>query len=143
VDLAGVADEALGLLAVNRALPFRDAVERMHEPGLLVMIQPAILKRQVPTKLYDYLCSGNPVLVMATEDSAAWRVARRFPRAFRADPDDARGIQEVLAELEARHRAGELRQEATDVDTVALSKQSIGDEFIQAAFGIAHPTPSP
>ena len=136
-DLEGLDPSSSGLLTVKEPLAFQAAVDRMHEPSLLVVIQPAILFRQVPTKLYDYLCSGNPVLVLATGNSAAWQVASRFDRAFRADPDDTTGISSILAELENRHRSGELQQEATEHDTAGLTKQAIGTEFIRIASRVA------
>ena len=136
-DIEGLDPRIAAMLTVRAPVEFHRAVERMHEPAVLVMIQPAILSRQVPTKLYDYLCSGNPVLVLATEGSAAWQVARRFERAFRADPDDAAGISRILAALEEMNRSGSLRQVATGDDTAALSKQAIGAEFIEVASRVA------
>lgn len=110
-------------------LPFHAAIQQMHEPGLLVMIQPSLLSRQVPTKLFDYLCTGNPVLILATEESSAWTIGRRFDRCYRADPDDEKGIYDVLAALEERRSAGELIQVATAEDTRQLTKESIGRAF--------------
>jgi len=136
-DLEGLDPAIAAMLTVRAPVEFHRAVERMHEPALLVMIQPAILSRQVPTKLYDYLCSGNPVLVLATDGSAAWQVARRFERAFRADPDDREAISRILASLEDMHRSGRLRQVATEDDTAALNKQAIGTEFIGIASRVA------
>jgi hypothetical protein len=117
------------LLELFEPLPFQDAVRRMHEPGLLVMIQPALLSRQVPTKLFDYLCTGNPVLLLATEESSAWEIARRFDRCFRADPGDVEEILRILTALGDRRTAGELMQVPTRDDTRHLTKASIGLEF--------------
>jgi hypothetical protein len=117
------------LLELFVPLPFHDAVRQMHEPGLLVMIQPALLSRQVPTKLFDYLCTGNPVLLLATEESSAWAIARSFDRCFRADPEDVEGIIGILTALEDRRTAGELMQVATRDDTRRLTKASIGRDF--------------
>ncbi len=117
------------LLQRFEPLRFNDAVQRMHEPGLLVMIQPALLSRQVPTKLFDYLCTGNPVLLLATEESSAWTIGRSFDRCFRADPDDEEGITHILATLEERRIAGELEQVPTVDDTRHLTKDAIGRAF--------------
>jgi len=137
VDVEGLDPAIAAMLTVEAPLEFHHAVDRMHEPAVLVMIQPAVLSRQVPTKLYDYLCSGNPVLVLATESSAAWHVASRFERAFRADPDDMMEISRILALLEEMHRSGRLQQVTTETDTAALSKQAIGTEFIRIASRVA------
>ncbi len=130
-DLTSLSATEAAVLSVKPTVPFREAVERMQEPSLLVMIQPEILSRQVPTKLYDYLCTGNPVLVLAVESSASWDVARRFDRCYRADPSDIGAIEEFLSQLGARRASGELLQVATREDTKSLSKESIGDEFVR------------
>jgi hypothetical protein len=124
-------------------LAFHAAIERMHEPGLLVMIQPAPLSRQIPTKLFDYLCTGNPVLILATEGSSAWTIGRRFDRCFRADPDDEEGITRILVALERRRSAGELMQVPTVEDTRQLTKESIGRAFTSSVERILPRSPSP
>ena len=131
------------LFALFDPLPFHDAVQRMHEPGLLVMIQPALLSRQVPTKLFDYLCTGNPVLLLASEHSSAWVIARRIETCFRADPDDVDGILRILVALEARRAAGELMQVPTADDTRRLSKESIGQEFTSTVERVLRRSQSP
>lgn len=117
------------LFTVYETLPFRDAVDRMHEPGLLLVIQPPLVARQVPTKLYDYLCTGNPVLLLAAEDSAAWEIASAFDRCFRVDPDDDAGIARLLSSLREAMRTGELRQVETRQDTAGLTKESVREAF--------------
>jgi hypothetical protein len=124
-------------------LPFHDAVERVHEPGLLVMIQPELLHRQVPTKLFDYLCTGNPVLLLSTAESAAWEVARPFDRCFRADSEDSQGIARILAGLEERRTAGELFQVPTVDDTRHLTKRSIGRAFTSSVERLLRSSPNP
>jgi hypothetical protein len=131
------------LLELFEPLSFQDAVRRMHEPGLLVMIQPALLSRQVPTKLYDYLCTGNPILLLATEESSAWAIARRFDRCFRADPEDVEGILRILTALEDRRTAGELMQVPTRDDTRRLTKASIGREFTSSVERVLRRSRSP
>jgi hypothetical protein len=118
------------LISVSRSLPFTTAVERMHEPCVLVVIQPEWFARQVPTKLYDYLCTGNPILVLAPDDSAAWRLARQYERCTRADPEDVTGIARALKDLEEQKKAGRLSQVPTVEDTRHLTKQAISLEFL-------------
>jgi len=117
-------------LSVHPALPFTAAVERMHEPGVLVVTQPAWFARQVPTKLYDYLCTGNPVLVLAPEDSTTWALASRFDRCLQADPDDIEAIASVLMQLEELRNAGELKQVSAVEDTEYLTKAALSSEFL-------------
>ena len=131
-DLESVPAADRELLSVRETLPFRDAVDRMHEPGLLLVIQPPLVARQVPTKLYDYLCTGNPVLLLAAEGSAAWEIARRFDRCRRADPDDDEGIARVLSSLWDAMRRGELRQVDAREDTARLTKESVREAFVRS-----------
>jgi hypothetical protein len=136
-DFEGLSAPARAALSIRPAVPFTTAVEMMHEPGLLVVIQPAAFERQVPTKLYDYLCTGNPILVLAPESSATWAVAERFDRCFRADPEDVAGIGRILETLEERKEAGTLSQVATVDDTAALTKRAISAEFLRRVGQIA------
>jgi len=131
-DLDSVPAHDRELLSVHETLPFREAVDRMHEPGLLLVIQPPLVARQVPTKLYDYLSTGNPVLLLAAEDSAAWEIARPFDRCRRADPDDVEGIARVLSSLGDSMRAGELRQVDAREDTARLTKESVREAFVRS-----------
>lgn len=129
-DLMGIPQSIRASLAIHPVLPFTVAVERMHEPGVLVVIQPAWFARQIPTKLYDYLCTGNPILVLAPEDSATWKVASRFERCHRAEPDDVLAISRTLERLEESRNAGSLTQASTVEDTESLSKAAIRLEFM-------------
>jgi len=130
-DLEGLPSSVRAELSLRPALPFTTAVDRMHEPGLLVVIQPASFERQIPTKLYDYLCTGNPILVLAPESSSTWTLAGRFERCFRADPGDVAGIARILELLEERKEAGTLSQVATVDDTATLTKRAISEEFLR------------
>ncbi|UCF19796.1 MAG: glycosyltransferase [Gemmatimonadota bacterium] len=120
------------LIRATSTLPFHEAVSQMMEPSVLLVAQPPNLSVQIPTKLYDYLCTGNPVVVMASEDSATWRVASRFPRCRRVDYSDGRYNAAILADLVQSWKAGALEQERTVDDTAALTKARISEEFVEA-----------
>ena len=129
-DLLALSPSLRDSLTIHRALPFTAAVERMHEPGVLVVTQPEWFSRQVPTKLYDYLCTGNPILVLAPEDSTTWKLASRFERCYQADPEDVPGIARVLEEIEGLKNEGMLTQVSAVEDTEFLSKAAIRREFL-------------
>ena len=112
-------------------LPFGEATAAMQGPSVLVASQPESCVRQVPTKLFDYLCTGNPVLVLTPEDSATWDLARRFSRCVRLDLQPSPHNTQAVAALVARWRGGQLRQERTSDDTAEWSKHSTGAEFVQ------------
>jgi len=117
-------------------IPYAEAVRRMTEPCVLLVPQPPNLNIQIPTKLYDYLCTGNPVLVLAREDSSTWSVARRFPRCRRLDHDDVARNAEVLDEMLEAWRSGLLMQERAADDTRELSKAVLGEAFVRAVDAI-------
>lgn len=135
-DIEALAPEDRALLSVHGTLPFGDAVERMHEPAVLLVIQPPLVARQVPTKLYDYLCTGNPVLLLAAEDSAAWEIARGFARCRRADPDDSGEIARVLSALGKARRDGVLSQADARGDTAHLTKEAVRRTFVRSLEGV-------
>jgi hypothetical protein len=113
-------------------LPYSDALALMMEPAILVVSQPAIVSRQIPTKLYDYLCTGNPVLVIAPERSAVWSLARTFPGCWRIEHADTEENTEALGSLLERWRSGCLVQRRTVEDTASLTKAALGEVFVSA-----------
>jgi hypothetical protein len=113
-------------------LPYGEALSRMMEPAVLVVSQPSIVSRQIPTKLYDYLCTGNPILVIGPERGAAWSLASSFPGCWRLDHSESAKNQGVLAELIAAWRVGSLVQRRSVEDTAALSKERLGTAFTRA-----------
>ena len=102
------------------------------EPSVLLVPQPPNLNVQIPTKLYDYLCTGNPILVLAPKDSATWSAARSLPRCQRLDHTASERNTWVLARLIDAWRSGELWQERTVEDTAALTKKEVGQRFVRA-----------
>jgi hypothetical protein len=110
---------------------FTEAVARMSEPCVLVSVQTEQHANLIPTKLFDYLCTGNPVLVLSPDASASWDVARKYSRCHRLDLEPTEHNRKVLGRLFDLWRAGCLRQEASVVDTACLSKQPIGEQFVR------------
>jgi hypothetical protein len=117
-------------------LPYTEALDLMMQSALLLVVQPSRFNRQIPTKLFDYLCTGNPILVMAEEDSATWAVARPYARCVRVDPDDVGGIAAILERLVRERRNGGLAQERASDDTRHLTKEALGQEFVRLVEGV-------
>jgi len=113
-------------------VPFREAVAMMLSPKILLVVQEPAFDRQIPTKLYDYLCTGNPVLVLADEDSATWGMARRYSRCRRLDHRDLDYNVAALTALLATWRSGALEQERTVEDTATFTKAAVGEQFVGA-----------
>lgn len=65
----GIAD----MVAIEPALPYRDALREMLAADALLVLQAANCNDQVPAKLYEYLRAGRPILALtdAAGDTAA------------------------------------------------------------------------
>lgn len=81
-------------------VPFRPhavALEEQREADLLVLFSGRS-PHWVPSKTYEYLASGRPVLALCAEGTDVARLLEGFPQARRADPDDLDGIHRALEE---------------------------------------------
>lgn len=113
-------------------LPYKDAIAHMMQPAILIISQPDIVSRQIPTKLYDYLCTGNPILVIASEASAVWSQARTYRGCWRIDhADTGENVRTVHALLQL-WRSGSLIQRRAVEDTASLTKGALGETFVGA-----------
>jgi hypothetical protein len=111
------------------AVPFSQAVMEMNRAAILVVVQPDRFRHQIPTKTYDYLCTGNPILVLSPEQSAVWSLAAGFERCVRADPANPVEIRRVVQNLLEEWQAGTLFQVPAD-DTYWLTKSVLNEEFV-------------
>lgn len=110
---------------------FADAVSLMSDPCVLLSIQSEQHAKLIPTKLFDYLCTGNPVLVLSPHASASWDVARGFARCHRLDLQPSEHNRVVLGQLLAAWRRGALYRECSVEDTAVFGKDTIGTEFVR------------
>lgn len=81
-------------------VPFRPhavALEEQRGADLLVLFSGRS-PHWVPSKTYEYLASGRPVLALCTEGTDVARLLDEFPQARRAGPDDLDGIHKALKE---------------------------------------------
>jgi len=130
-ELEGLALPACVRVEHVPEIPFGEAVRKMAEPAVLVISQPGTFRYQIPTKLFDYLCTGNPTLVIAPEESDTWAVARDFPRCLRIDHEEGgERSAAILRELIERWRSGALRRERTVEDTAGLTKEALAAELV-------------
>lgn len=111
-------------------LKFSEATKRMAEPCVLVCTQTEQHVNLIPTKLFDYLCTGNPIVVLSPEASASWDVASAFARSHRLDLHETERNRGVIADLVCAWRRCELRQ-VSGADTVHLAKEPLGGEFVR------------
>lgn len=140
VELIGDKEPAAGRAGIGETrvpleftphLPFSEVSERMREPCVLVAVQTELYANQIPTKLFDYLCTGNPILLLSPRASAGWDLASQFRRAQHLDLTVSARNREIVEDIITRWRLGELMQEASTEDTRHLAKQPIGEEFVR------------
>ena len=155
VELIGDKEPAAGRAGIGETrvpleftphLPFSAVSKRMGEPCVLVAVQTELYANQIPTKLFDYLCTGNPILVLSPRASAGWDLASRFSRAHHLDLGVTDRTREAVERIIVRWRRGELIQEASEEDTRHLAKQPIGVEFVrlvEAVIGASPPRERP
>jgi hypothetical protein len=113
-------------------LPFAEASRRMRQPSVLVCVQSAQHASLIPTKLFDYLCTGNPIVVLSPHASASWDVVTDFSRCHRLDLEPSPHNRDVLSRLITTWRAGKLEQQASVTDTASLGKEPLGAQFVRA-----------
>lgn len=136
VDAESVDGTHSNACSVHAPVPFAEAIRKMREPAVLVLVQPVEFLHQIPTKLYDYLSTGNPVLVMAPEDSAAWGVAREFERSVLGEQASDGASLALVRSLVERWRDGRLWQVPAD-DSHHLKKSILNEQLLDIVEEIA------
>jgi glycosyltransferase involved in cell wall biosynthesis len=61
------------------SVPYLDSLACLKEAGALVIIQGQIFNYQVPGKLYEYIKSAKPIIVMTPNDSSTALAALQHP----------------------------------------------------------------
>ncbi|HKW12194.1 MAG TPA: glycosyltransferase, partial [Gemmatimonadaceae bacterium] len=140
VELIGHKEPAAGRAGIGETrvpvefiphLRFSEVSKRMAEPGVLVAVQTELFANQIPTKLFDYLCTGNPIFVLGPRSSADWDLASQFGRCHHLDLNVTDHNRATVERIIDQWRRGELLQEASAEDTRHLAKQPIGAEFVR------------
>jgi hypothetical protein len=112
-------------------MKFTEAARRMSEPSVLISTQTEEHVNLIPTKLYDYLCTGNHIIVLSPHASASWDVAGGFARCHRLDLEPTDRNRATLKEMIEAWRRGALFQEASVKDTHSLGKPQLGADFVR------------
>jgi hypothetical protein len=117
----------------------KEALARTAEPGVLVVVQMEEGGMQIPSKLYDYLASGNPILVVGSAEGALWSVAREYERCHRIELDEADESASVIGALLDRWQAGDLYRARSVEDTAHLTRGSASDRLVDALRDVVDP----
>lgn len=112
------------------ALPFDEALELMREPSVLVVVQPTSFAPQIPTKLYDYLATGNPIVIVAPQESAVWEIGAEYGRCRLAPLDSQSRSRATVGSILQAWARGELMQEPV-LDTRRLEKSTLNQQFVE------------
>jgi Glycosyl transferase 4-like domain len=118
-------------------LKFSEAAKLMGEPSVLICMQTDLHVNLIPTKLFDYLCTGNPILALSSAASATWDISSQYQRSYRLDLESVDWNREVLLRLIETWRRGELRQESAVEDTRHIGKDVLGEDFVRLVARIA------
>ncbi len=89
-------------------VPYREALRLCRGSTALLLAQGKVRERVYPSKLYDYLAVGRPILAALSPGSACRVRLAAGGRAVFADPTDPRSVGEALAGLFRRWREGGL-----------------------------------
>lgn len=88
-------------------VPYAEAIQRMMNADILLIVQSPQWPIGVPAKLYEYLGAGRPILALAETDSdIAWALRESGVLHRIAPPRDVPAIKQALVELTSDVRAG-------------------------------------
>lgn len=135
--------EALGLVRVYGMQPHRRTVSMMLGSDVLVILMGGSKYRpsHLPSKGFEYLYAGKPILAIAREGELA-DMMRRSGLGIVASPDSVDGIVQALRELYRDYAAGRLQRtpdrayiESFDRKALAAKLASVLDEVRLEAQG--------
>lgn len=111
IDLAYDLDDALAELNLGNTVhakgqvPFEEVGKALGHADLLLLLQPGT-KTQIPSKLFEYIASGKPILAVTPLDGGTARLVDREGFGLVASPDDPQQIAKALISLYRRWREG-------------------------------------
>ena len=96
----GVAPLGLdGVVEIERRVPHRDALQRLHAAGALLVLQASDDTRGlIPAKAFEYLRSTRPILSL-TPDGATSSLIKGMPGCFVVDPADGDALRNAVRDL--------------------------------------------
>lgn len=122
--------EAHGLLRRDPPIPHDVCLRQMAAANALVILQPAA-PLQVPGKIYEYLATARPLVVVGGEGATASLVKRY--RLGRCCPNDTSAIKELLRHLVT----GEVRLESPGItDTARFHYRTLTGELAGVLNGV-------
>lgn len=91
---AGLSD----VVRLQAHVPYRKSLDYLCQSDALLLLQPGT-KTQVPSKLFDYIGVGKPILGISPLDGATSNLMVKHRLGVVADPDNVQGIAQALTTL--------------------------------------------
>ncbi len=109
-----------GIVRLGGVLPYKVGLEQIMSADLLLLVTAPGRSGQthIPSKLYEYLAAGRPILALAPESGSA-DIVREANAGVVIDPDDVKGIRDVILRLYQRWIEGRL---VFPVDSAVVGK---------------------
>ena len=111
---------SLGLsenLKLSGHISRKKTIERMHRSQILLLILNDMpnVKGRLPGKLFEYLASRRPVLVIGPEESDASKIVKGVNAGYTCDFPDLEKTIMTVKELYAKYKNGNLDSNQTDI----------------------------
>lgn len=116
---------------VTGYVPHRQAVEEMLDADVLLLPTAPGVKGNslIPGKLFEYLASGRPILVVGRPECEPWRLVHRLRAGTRCDLS-APSIEAALRKLWELWRTGSLPPGCRRADLTPYTRQTLTKELI-------------
>ena len=92
--VSGLAD----VVSLQGHVPYQQSLDYLQQSDVLLLLQPGT-KTQVPSKLFDYIGVGKPILGISPLDGATSHLMVKHRLGAVADPENIQGIAHALATL--------------------------------------------
>jgi len=96
-------DRGLDNLDLLGVLPRQEVLSRYSRATVLFVRLRAGFSTAVPSKAYECLAAGKPLVYMGAADDAAWKLLRRFTGTYRAADED---VDSLVAAIETARANG-------------------------------------
>ena len=93
------------IVTLHGQVPYQQSLSYLRSTDLLLLLQPGT-KTQVPSKLFDYIGMGKPILAISPKDGATSLLVAREGLGVVADPDRVEEIAGTLETIYQNWRSG-------------------------------------
>ena len=76
-------------MQTHEFVPRAEALTRVRRAHGLLLLSAS--DAAIPSKTFEYLASGHPILTITRRDGALWNLGEHLPQMFVADPADPSG----------------------------------------------------